>query len=93
MHEEAGQRRDNRDDRVRRRVSPEAVRFEHLPRRRPTLHRDARQKEEQVEPRRADAGVRPVDEDHALGREQDVVGPDVTVDERPACSCVTPAGL
>ena len=49
---------------------------------RPALHRHAGGERDHVQPRRADAGVRPVDEPGALSRQQDVVRAHVVVQER-----------
>ena len=56
---------------------------EELPRLRPALHGDARQKREQIHPRRSQRRVRPVDEHDSLRREQDVVGAHVGVEQGP----------
>ena len=58
-----------------------------------TLHRDARQHRDEVEPGRADGGPRPVDDHDAIRCEQQVVGPNVEMHQRVASHRLGPSRL
>ncbi len=71
-------------DRVRIGIAGGGVASEDFLGRRASLHPHARDEERHIQPRRADPGVRPVDDQHSLVGDEQIVGPQIEMEQRVA---------